>query len=311
MKYLITGGAGFIGSHLVDKLIEESHEVTVIDNLSTGKKENLNPKAVFYNIDILDPKVSQVFEKEKPEIVFHYAAHIEARESVKDPLSDAKTNIIGSLNVLENCRKFNIKKTVFASSGGEIYGDATVIPTPENYPPNPISPYGVAKLTIEKYLNSYFKIYGFKFVAARLGNVYGPRQNPNGEAGVIAIFTNKMLKNEDCFIHGEGKQTKDYIYIEDAVRATINLSKIDFVGAINISTSKEISVIEIFNKLKELTGYKKEAQRSDFPTCGFKRGSLSIKKAKEVIDWSPEYDFDKGLKLTVDWFKDRKNNDDA
>ena len=188
MKCLVAGGAGFIGSHHVDRLIKEGHKVVVIDNLSTGKKENLNPKAKFYKLDIRDPEISQIFSREEPEIVFHYAAQIDVRKSVKDPIGDAKINILGTLNLLENCREFKIKKVIFASSGGAIYGDADIVPTPENYPEWPLSPYGIAKLTIDKYLNYYYQVFGLLYISLRFANVYGPRQDSKGEAGVVAIF---------------------------------------------------------------------------------------------------------------------------
>lgn len=303
VKYLITGGAGFIGSHITDRLAESGNKVSVIDNLCLGRRENVNLSAAFYKYDILSANIEKVFKKEKPEVVFHFAAHIEARESVKDPVFDARVNILGSLNILENCRKFKVKKIIFASSGGEIYGDASVIPTPESYEPSPISPYGVAKLAVEKYLNSYFKIHGISFASMRYGNVYGPRQNPNGEAGAVAIFASKMLKGTQPFIHGDGRQTKDYIFIDDAVDATLQLSKKNINGFFNVAGGKEASVLEIFNKLKKLTGSKVKARHIAFPKSGFSRGSLSIKKVHKIIKWQPKYNLDKGLSLTVDWFK--------
>jgi UDP-glucose 4-epimerase len=198
-----------------------------------------------------------------------------------------------------------VKRIVFASSGGESYDNAKVIPTPESYPPSPRSPYGVAKLAFEKYLDSYFKMYGIPFTIVRYGNVYGPRQNPYGGAGVIAIFTNKMLNGEQIVIHGEGKQTKDYIFIDDAVKATMAAYKKNINGVINIATAKETSVIEIFSKLKKVIGFKKEAKHVPLPTGVLKRGVLSIKKAKKLINFEPKYNIDEGLKLTVKWFKKR------
>jgi UDP-glucose 4-epimerase len=306
MKCLVTGGAGFIGSHLADKLIKEGHKVSVIDNLSAGRKENLNPAAKFYKLDICSPGISKIFKKEKPAFVFHFAAHIEARESVKDPIFDARTNIIGSINILTNCQKFNVKKIIFASSGGEIYGDAEEIPTPETHMPKPISPYGVAKLAVEGYLNSYFKIFKIPFISLRLGNVYGPRQNPRGEAGVMAIFANKMLKKEQPFIHGDGKQTKDYIFIDDATDAAILAVKRGFKGVLNIGTGKETSVLDIFYKIKKLTNSDIKKKYVALPAIGFKRGCLCIKKAKRALNWKPKINLDKGLKITVNWFKNKK-----
>jgi len=304
-KVLVTGGAGFIGSHLVDRLIKEGYRVVVIDNLSTGKRANLNPKAKFYKADIQDSKISHIFRKEKPELVFHYAAHIEARKSVEDPISNAKVNILGSLNVLENCRKFNVKEIIFASSGGEIYGAAKKIPTPEDYLPQPISPYGVSKLTIEKYLDAYYRLFGLKYKTLRYGNIYGPRQNPYGEAGVVAIFTSKMLKSEQPLIHGNGKQTKDYIFIEDAIEATIMSLKKNLVGSLNIGTGKETSVLEIFSKIKNLTKSSVKEKHIPPPPCLFSRGCLDIKKARKVLNWQPKYSLEEGLGETVKWFKNK------
>lgn len=302
-KILVTGGAGFIGSHTVDALIKERADVIVVDNLSRGKRENLNPRGRFYKMDICDPKISQIFKKEKPKIVFHYAAHTEARNSVENPIFDAKINILGSLNVLENCRRYKTKKIIFASSGGEIYGDAKEICTPEIYFPSPISPYGVAKLTIEKYLDSYYRLFKIPYIVLRYGNVYGPRQNPNGEAGVIAIFTNRMLKNQQPLIHGDGKQTKDYIFINDATDAAILAFRENLKGIFNIGTGEETSVLEIFNKIKKLTNSSVKEKYVPFPLCGFKRGCLSIKKTQKELNWRPQYSLDEGLKKTIEWFK--------
>lgn len=305
MKYLVTGGAGFIGSHLTDGLVEKGNKVVVVDNLSTGKKGNLNKKAVFYKIDVGTPKLSQIFKKERPDVVFHFAAHIEARESVKNPVFDAKANILTTLNLLENCRRFKVKKIIFASSGGEIYGRAKEIPTPETYLPVPLSPYGVAKLAVEGYLYSYFKVHSLPFAALRFGNVYGPRQNPYGEAGVVAIFTNKMLKNQQPLIHGDGKQTKDYIFIKDAIDATILSFKKNFQGILNVGTGKETSVLEIFSNLKRLTYSDVKEKHTALSPIAFKEGRLSIEKAKRILNWQPKYSLEKGLEETVEWFKDK------
>ena len=300
---LVTGGAGFIGSHLADRLVEKGNKVAVIDDLSTGKKSNLNKRAAFYKVDVGGPKVSQIFKKERPDVVFHFAAHIEARESVKNPVFDAKANILTTLNLLENCRRFKVKKIIFASSGGEIYGRAKEIPTSETYLPAPLSPYGVAKLAVEGYLYSYSKVHNLPFAALRFGNIYGPRQNPYGEAGVVAIFTNKMLKGEQPFIHGDGRQTKDYLFIDDAIRAVVLVLEKGFNGIVNIGTGKETSVMGIFKKIKRLTGSKVKEKHVPFPSIGFDRGCLSIKKAKKELDWEPKIGFEEGIEKTVEWFK--------
>jgi len=226
MKILVTGGAGFIGSHLVDRLIKEGHKVVIIDNLSTGKKENLNPRAKFYQLDICSPKISEVFKKEKPKAVFHLAAQIDLRKSVNDPVFDANINILGSLNLIQNFLqnlKFKIQnsKFIFSSTGGAMYGNADIIPTPENYSARPISPYGIAKLSIEYYLYYYQKVFGLNFISLRYGNVYGPRQDSKGEAGVVAIFCDKILTGATSIINGNGRQTRDYVYVDDVVEANI------------------------------------------------------------------------------------------
>jgi len=306
-KIIVSGGAGFIASHLTDKLIEKGHDVVVIDNLSTGKKENLNPKAKFYEMDICDSKISQIFEGEKPEIVFHFAAQIDIRKSVKDPIEDAKINILGSLNLLENCREFGVKKFIFASTGGAIYGDTNIIPTPENHLENPESPYGICKLTIEKYLNFYKKTYGLNSAVLRLANIYGPRQNSKGEAGVIAIFCDKMLKNEQVTINGDGEQTRDFIFIDDVVNAALlatfrGPSSADSVPIYNIGTGKETNIDEVFRKIKEFTNSNCQEIHGPAKPGEQKRSCLDYSKAKRELNWQPSYDLDNGLEKTVNWF---------
>jgi len=305
MKCLVTGGAGFIGSHLVDKLIKEGHKVVVIDNLSTGRKENLNPKAKFYKIDICSYRISQIFKKEKPEVVFHYAAQIDVRKSVKDPVEDAKINILGTLNILENCKKYNIRKVIFASTGGAIYGDADIVPTPETYPELPLSPYGIAKLTIEKHLSYYYKVFGLPYVSLRLANVYGPRQNSKGEAGVVAIFCDKMLSKKQPIINGDGKQTRDFVFVDDVVEANISALKKDKVGIFNIGTARETDVNTLFKKLRELTDSKCAKIHGPTLPGEQKRSCLDYSEAKRELGWQPKYSLDKGLKKTVEWFRNK------
>ena len=305
-KITVTGGAGFIASHLTDKLIEKGHDVVIIDNLSTGKKENLNLKAKFYEADICDSKIAQIFQEEEPEIVFHFAAQIDIRKSVKNPIGDAKINILGSLNLLENCREVGVKKFIFASTGGAIYGDTNIIPTPETHPENPESPYGICKLTIEKYLHFYQKTYGLDSTILRLANIYGPRQNSKGEAGVIAIFCDKMLKNKKVMINGNGKQTRDFAYVNDIVEAAILVTKSEKSGIYNIGTGKETNINEIFRKLKELTISSCKEIHGPVKSGEQKRSCLDYFKAKKELNWQPTCNLDEGLEKTVDWFKNTK-----
>lgn len=335
MKTLVTGGCGFIGSHLVDRLIKEKHKVVVIDNLSTGNRKNLNPQAKFYKLDIRDKKIFDVFKKEKPEIVFHLAAQIDLRKSVENPIEDARINILGSLNIIQNfirvisrnhSHKF-ASKIIFASTGGAIYGDAALVPTPESYPEFPLSPYGIEKLTIDKYLNYYYKVFSLPYVSLRLSNVYGPRQNSKGEAGVIAIFCDKMLSNQQPIINGNGKQTRDFVYVNDVVEACIlamdnkrekkeKKEKLTFstpvekvnqqiVGIFNIGTAKETDVNSIFRKIKKLTGLNCKEIHIPGKPGEQKRSCLDYSKAKKELGWQPEYDLDRGLKETVDWFRNK------
>ena len=313
MKILVTGGCGFIGSHLVDRLIKENHKVVVIDNLSTGKKENLNPQAKFYKLDIRNKKISDVFKKEKPETVFHLAAQIDLRKSVENPIEDARINVLGSLNIIQNfirvlSRKHSQKfasKIIFTSTGGAIYGDADTIPTPETYPEMPLSPYGIEKLVFDKYLNYYYQIFGLPYVSLRLSNVYGPRQNSKGEAGVIAIFCEKMFEDKQPIINGSGRQTRDYVFVNDVVEANILALKKNKIGVFNIGTTKETDVNTIFRKLRNLTNSNcKEIHISEKPGEQ-RRSCLDYSKAKKELGWQPKYNLDRGLKETVEWFENK------
>jgi len=302
-KYLVTGGAGFIGSHIVDKLIKAGNKVVVIDNLSTGKESNLNPKAKFYNISIQDAKVSKIFEKEKPDVVFHYAAQIDVRKSVENPIESANTNILGSLNILENCRKFGVEKIVFASTGGAIYGEAEIIPTTEDYPAKPLSPYGMEKLTVENYLNFYKKECSLDYLVLRFANVYGPRQNSKGEAGVVAIFCDKMMAKEKIVINGNGKQTRDFVFVGDIVKANILGLEKNKTGVFNIGTGKETNINEIFGILKKAFDFIGEGLHGPQKAGEQQRSCLDYGKAEKELGWVPEYDLEKGMEETKKWFQ--------
>ena len=310
MKILVTGGAGFIGSNLVKGLLEtneEKHEIVVIDNLSTGLKENLFSEARFYRIDIRNKeKVYDVFKVERPDIVFHLAAHINLRESVKNPIEDANINVIGSLNLLEASKEYGVKKFIFSSTGGAIYGDTDLLPTPETIEPRPISPYGCAKLGIERYLYYYYVNYGLKYTSLRYSNVYGPRQNPKGEAGVVAIFINSMLQGKNPVIFGDGKQTRDFVYVSDVVRANLLAMKyIDVVDTFNISTAVETDINKLFWIINGFFGNKYEEIHKDGMPGEQKRSCLSYEKAEKILGWKPEIDIEEGLKKTFEYFKER------
>ncbi len=300
-KCLVTGGAGFVGSNLVDALIGDGHNVVIIDDLSTGKREYLNSKAKFYELDICSEDVKEVFEKEKFDYVFHLAAQIDVRISVEDPALDNKINVLGGLNILENCGKFSIKKIIFASTGGAIYGDAEEIPTAENYPANPISPYGIHKLTFEKYLNYYYKVYGQKYIALRFANIYGPRQFKGGEAGVVSIFADNAVKDKKSVINGDGKQTRDYVYVGDVVKSFLNAMNADFAGEVNIGTGKETDILEMVKAIESALGREIKKEYGEARKGEQLRSCLSNALAAEVLGWSPETGLKEGIKRTIDW----------
>jgi len=316
-KIIVTGGAGFIGSHIVDALVARGHRVVVLDNLSTGRKGNLNPKAKFYKVDIRDKKISDIFKKEKPQAVFHYAAQIDARASARDPMFDAEINVLGSLNILQNAAKAGTKKIIFASSGGNLSSEETVLPTPENKISLPASPYGAAKFSVEMYLHFFWKTYGMKYVALRLANVYGPRQSPHGEAGVVAIFINKMLRGKEPTIFGDGKQTRDYVYVGDVVRANLLAFQSNKIGSYNVGTGKETNTLQVFRKLKKLTGAKVKEVHGAPPGQEKKnaaavageqtRSALDYSKIRREFGWKPGADLDIGLSKTVEWFRKHIN----
>lgn len=307
MKIIVTGGAGFIGSHLVDRLIQEKHQVVILDNLSTGKKENINKKAKFYQVDISSNKIKDIFAKEKPEIVFHTAAQIDLRKSISNPEEDVKINVLGSLNLLQSFLPLLVKnksKFIFTSTGGAIYGEAKVLPTPESYLENPLSPYGIEKLMVDKFLHYYHQVFGLAYASLRLANVYGPRQNSKGEAGVIAIFVDKMLSSQEVVINGSGRQTRDFIFVADVVEAALLAMKSEKSGIYNIGTAQETNIKTIFKKLKNLLNLKVKETYSLAKLGEQKKSCLDSSKAKKELAWIPSYDLDKGLKETIQWFLD-------
>lgn len=303
MKIALTGGAGFIGSHIADAYINLGHEVVIIDNLSTGRKENINPSARFIKEDINSPSIMQLFKDEKFDILNHQAAQIDVRISVKDPKFDATTNIIGSLNLYEACKESEVKKIIFSSTGGAIYGEQDYFPADEEHPLRPCSPYGIAKLVNEKYLYYYKEIYGIDYTILRYANVYGPRQNPHGEAGVVAIFINKMLNNEQPIINGDGKNTRDYVFVSDIVKGNLLALNKNLLGIFNLSTAIETDVNQIFNKLNELLGTNFKEFHGEAKIGEQKRSVCSFEKIHKAFNWSPEVNLIDGLKKTIDYFK--------
>lgn len=303
MRILVTGGAGFIGSHVVDAYIAAGHEVAVVDDLSTGRRENLNPQATFYEMDIRDEALAEVFEQERPEIVNHHAAQMAVLRSMRDPQFDADVNILGSLNVVECAKAYGTEKVIFISSGGAIYGEPVELPCTETHPVYPLSPYGATKYAFEKYLHVYQYNYEIDYTVLRYGNVYGPRQDPYGEAGVIAIFTQKMLEGDQPVINGTGEQERDFVYVADIVRANVIALEAGSGREYNIGSGHGTSVNEIAALLKEFTGYEGEIVHGPEKAGEVFRTYLDVTRAKEELAWEPEIDLRQGLAKTVAYFK--------
>jgi UDP-glucose 4-epimerase len=304
-KILVTGGTGFIGSHIVDSLLELGHSVVIIDNLSNGKTENINPKAKFYQCDITNKKqIEKIICKEKPDIINHHAAQTKVIRSINNPIFDLKNNIIGTINILESIKKLkHFEKIIFASSGGAIYGEEALVPTSEQSPPQPLSPYGISKRSCELYLQSYYKNFGIKYIILRYSNVYGPRQMANGEGGVIAIFCKAIADNNKVKIYGNGKQTRDYIYVEDIVKANIkSLNQLE-PAIFNIGTGQETSVNQLFNIISERVKNKKKPEYLPTRQGELLRSCLDIKLAQKQLNLNKTTDIKKGLYKTLEWFQ--------
>jgi UDP-glucose 4-epimerase len=304
MRILVTGGAGFIGSQIVDAYLERGHEVTILDNLSTGKKENINPRATFCQVDVRDAKaVADVLASRPFDVVNHHAAQMDVRRSVADPAYDASVNIIGVLNLLEACVRTNVKKVLFASSGGAIYGEHEYFPADEAHPTNPISPYGVAKLTTEHYLFYYAAVHGLASIALRYANIYGPRQNPEGEAGVVAIFASRMLRGEAPIINGDGKQTRDYVFVGDVVRANVLALDYQGSGVFNVGTGRESDVNLLFQIIRRSSGAQCPEQHGPAKRGEQLRSVLNNARIKSVLGWEPTVTLEVGLDRTVEFFR--------
>jgi UDP-glucose 4-epimerase len=303
MKILVTGGAGFIGSHLVDRLVQEGQEVVVVDDLSTGKRRNVNKGAEFYKVDIRSSRLDNVFRKERPSLIVHLAAQMNVRRSVEDPVFDAEVNILGTLNLLNLSVKHGVRKVVFASSGGAVYGEQEAYPAPETHPVQPLSPYGISKLTGEHYLGYYRHVSGIQYVALRYANVYGPRQDPDGEAGVVAIFAKKMLGGEQPVINGNGRQTRDFVFVEDVVEANLAVIGQDVEGVYNVGTAEETTINDLFRLLSELTGSGFKGIHGPAKKGEQARSAVDITKIRHELSWDPKVGLEEGLKRTVEFFR--------
>jgi UDP-glucose 4-epimerase len=305
-KILVTGGAGFIGSNLVDSLIDLGHHVVVVDSLYSGKKSYINRSAVFYEVDICDKKMESIFTNEKFDYVYHLAAQIDVRKSVEDPNFDNKVNVLGALNILQNCYKHNVKKIIFSSSGGAIYGFPEEIPTSEDCLAYPVSPYGINKLSFEKYLNYYYRVFGQKYVALRLANVYGPRQYKGGEAGVVSIFVDNAVSGKKSYIYGDGFQTRDFVYVDDIVQAFVSSLEDGVVGEFNIGSGVESNLLDIVLAIESALGQKIEVDYLE-PKLGEERRScLNFSRASKALNWKAQVKLEEGIKRTINWSKNNK-----
>lgn len=318
MNILVTGGAGFIGSNIVDALIERGDKVWIIDNLSTGKKENLNTMASFHHLDICDPTVEDLFRENKFDYLIHHAAQIDVRHSVANPIEDARINVLGLINLLENCKAYGVKGVVFASSGGVVYGEPDRLPVEETRTKRPLSPYGVSKLSSEYYLYYYCKLWGLQYVVLRYGNVYGPRQDPHGEAGVVAIFGEKVLKGDVPMIFGDGDQIRDYVYVKDIINANIcalTLLNNGFNGlklsgdfddyAFNIGTGVGTSVNQLYKHLADIADANIQPVYGPERAGELRRIYLDNTRAQRYLNWFPKYTIEDGLHETMEFLKKR------
>jgi UDP-glucose 4-epimerase len=303
MKVLVTGGAGFIGSHIATACVAAGHEVVVVDDLSSGKKHQIPEGARFYQVDVQSPDIRDVFQKERPDVLNHHAAQMDVRRSVADPGFDARVNILGLVNLLEAARAAGTRRVLFASSGGAGYGEQDEFPAPETHKLQPVSPYGVSKISSELYLGCYRAMHGLEWTAMRYANVYGPRQDPHGEAGVVAIFTQKLLRGETATIHGDGRQSRDYVFVGDVVRANLALLDHSFNGPMNFGTGIETDVCQLYAQIASACGVTTPAQHGPGKPGEQRRSVISPALAGRVLGWEPRTTLRDGIAETVAFFR--------
>jgi UDP-glucose 4-epimerase len=304
MRVLVTGGAGFIGSHVVDRLLVEGHRVDVVDNLSTGRPALVPAGAALHLCDIRSPRLDTVFAGARPEAVVHVAAQASVARSVADPLVDASVNVLGTIALLAACQRWGVGRVVYTSTGGAAYGDTDIVPTPEDHPTNATSPYGVSKTAAERYLDCWNGLTGVPTLTLRLANVYGPRQNPLGEAGVIAIFAHRLLRGESCVINGDGEQTRDYVYVADVAEAAVRaLDQPEARGVANVGTGIETSVNELYARLARVAGESHPPAHGPAKPGEQRRSVLNPSRAKMLLGWTPATSLEQGLARTVRAFR--------
>lgn len=303
MKVLVTGGAGFVGSHVCDRLARDGHELVILDDLSTGRVAQVHPAARFYQMELDSPWLDELFAVERPDAVVHLAAQASVRRSVADPVFDARVNVLGTIALLQAAVRHEARRLLFSSTGGAIYGEATMVPTPEDYPASPVSPYGASKLAGELMLTTFHTMTGLSYAALRYANVYGPRQDPHGEAGVVAIFTRQLLAGNEAIVNGDGQQTRDFVYVADVAEANALALTSQAVGAFNVGTGQETSINEIFRLLQDLTG-SRQAERHGPPKAGEQRRSaVDATRISRELGWRPTIALRDGLAETVAYFR--------
>jgi len=298
MRVLVTGGAGFIGSHLVDLLIEKKYQVTVVDSLVSGNNDNINPQASFYQLDIRSEGLEEVFIKERPEIVFHIAAQVGVSPSIKDPVNDQAINIGGTINLLEMMKKYHSSKIIYSSSAA-IYGNPVELPISEEHPIQPISPYGLSKWIAEQYIALYWRMYGINYTILRYANIYGPRQTAEGEGGVIAIFADRLAKGLPLLINGDGRHTRDFVYVQDVAEANYSAISNGDQATVNISSGKKLSLLELVTEFKRVTGKNIEVQHREERQGDIVDSSLNPARSLQLLKWQASTSIFDGLSKTI------------